>query len=108
MLDALTKRRTNTTPLTSVVVSPPHLTPHSLPHTPSQPPHNLKMPKFFLFVRATAEAERGTPPDRAMLAEMTAFNSALAAAVTLHHAEGLLSTKQAGARVRFSASGETS
>jgi hypothetical protein len=57
--------------------------------------------RFMVMVRATADSEAGAMPDETMLADMTRFNEALAAAGVLAAGEGLHPSSR-GARVRFS------
>ncbi|KAH8901835.1 hypothetical protein BR93DRAFT_932673 [Coniochaeta sp. PMI_546] len=64
------------------------------------------MPKFIVFVRATPESEKGTPPDTAMLSEMGAYNDTLRAAGMLIAADGLLASAQ-GARLTYTSSGKS-
>lgn len=66
------------------------------------------MPKFAMFVRATAATESGKPPPDfpALLERMTAYNDALTKAGVMLDANGLLPSSR-GARVQFSSGGET-
>jgi hypothetical protein len=61
------------------------------------------MPKFGLFVRATATSESGQfPPDSEELFKaMGAFNNSLVEAGALIDADGFLPTSRGGARVHF-------
>jgi hypothetical protein len=57
--------------------------------------------KVAVFVKATADSEKGTPPDATMLAEMMKYNEELVKAGILLDGAGLRPSKD-GARVRFS------
>jgi hypothetical protein len=57
--------------------------------------------KVAVFVKATTDSEKGTPPDAQMLAEMMKYNEELVKAGILLDGAGLRPSKD-GARVRFS------
>src|SRR4051812_35217953 len=59
------------------------------------------MPKFIIFVHASADSEAGKMPTTEEFAEMGVFNAELAKAGTLIAAEGLLASSK-GTRVTFS------
>lgn len=63
------------------------------------------MPKFIIFVHASADSEAGKRPTTQELTEMTAFNEELSNAGALLAGEGLLASSK-GARVAFSESGD--
>jgi len=62
------------------------------------------MPKFLVFVPATAESEAGAMPSTEQFEEMSAFNDQLAKAGVLLAGEGLKPTS-AAAKVRFDDAG---
>ncbi len=57
--------------------------------------------KVVVFVKATPDSEKGTPPDAQMLSEMMKYNEELVKAGILLDGAGL-KPSSAGARVRFS------
>jgi hypothetical protein len=57
--------------------------------------------RFMMIVKATAESEAGSPPNRELIDAMGAFNGEMAKAGVLLTGEGLHSTSK-GARVMFS------
>lgn len=64
------------------------------------------MPKFIIFVRASAESESETKPDAALLQAMADYNTSLVEAGIMHMAEGLLPTSRDGRIVAFHNSDE--
>jgi len=62
------------------------------------------MPRFMVFVKASAESEAEAPPDLKMLEAMTAYNEELHRAGVLLMAEGLKPSKY-GARIIFKPNG---
>jgi hypothetical protein len=62
--------------------------------------------RFMVMVRATKESERGTLPDKRLLADMGRFNEELVKAGVMLAGEGLQPSSK-GARIRFSAASDT-
>jgi hypothetical protein len=62
------------------------------------------MPRFIIFVRASAESESEVKPDTALLEAMGTYNASLVSASILISADGLLPSKRDRARLTFSRS----
>lgn len=63
------------------------------------------MPRFVMFVRASADSEGDVKPAPEDLERMSAYNSSLVDAGILHFAEGLLPSSQDSYRIDFHNSG---